>query len=52
MNQKEYNCLELKQNNMHIILEFPKEPEKEEIIKKEVKGILSDILQEHITKIS
>lgn len=52
MNQNEYNCLELKQNNMHIILEFPKEPEKEEHIKREVKGILSNILQEHITNIS
>lgn len=52
MNQKEYNHVEQELNNLHIILEFPKEPEKEELIKKEVKGILSNILQEHITKIS
>ena len=52
MNHKEYNHVEQERNNMHIILEFPKEPEKEEHIKREVKGILSNILQEHITKIS
>ena len=52
MNHKEYNHVEQELNNMHIILEFPKEPKKEENIKREVKGILSNILQEHITKIS
>lgn len=52
MNHREYNHMEQELNSIHITLEFPKKPENEEIIKKEVKGILSNILQEHITKIS
>lgn len=52
MNHKEFNHVEQERNNMHIILEFPKKPAKEETIKREVKGILSNLLQEHITKIS
>jgi hypothetical protein len=52
MKQEDFRRLERKQNDMNVTLEFPKEPEKEENIKREVKGILSNILQEHITKIS
>ncbi len=52
MKQKDFSHLEQKQNDMNVILEFPKEPENEENIKREVKGILSNLLQEHITKIS
>ncbi len=48
--------MERKQNGMQVILEFPGKPEKEEDLKKEenikreVKGILSIILQEHLMK--
>lgn len=52
MDHNKYNHLDQEQNRMHITLEFPKEPENEENIKREVKGILSNILQEHIAKIS
>lgn len=52
MNHKEYNHVEQELNSIHITLEFPKEPENEENIKREVKVILSNILQEHLSKIS
>lgn len=50
MKQKEYDRLELKKGNLQLILEFPKQPENEEHIKKEVKRILSEILQEYTAK--
>ncbi len=56
MEQEGWKRLERKQNGMQVILEFPGKPEKEEDLKKEenikreVKGILSIILQEHLMK--
>ncbi len=52
MKQEDCKCLELKQNGVRVILEFPRKSENEEKIKREVKEILSGILQEHLTKIS
>lgn len=47
---QEDNCrqMELKKNGMQVILKFPKESEQEEQIKKEVKEILFQILQEKL----
>lgn len=50
MKQEDCKRLERKQNGMQVILEFPRKSEKEENIKREVKGILSIILQEHLIK--
>ncbi len=56
MKQEGCKCLERKQNGVQVILEFPRKPENEEDIKKEektkreVKEILSGILQEHLLK--
>lgn len=50
MGQEGYEHLERKQNNMQLILEFPKKPENEETIKREVKEILSGILLEYLKK--
>ncbi|MCI9491699.1 MAG: hypothetical protein HFH42_00970 [Lachnospiraceae bacterium] len=50
--QEDCKHLELKQNNFQVILEFPKESKNEENIKMEVRGILSCILQEHLSEIS
>lgn len=50
MKQEECKRLKLKRNNMQVILEFPKKSEHEENIKKEVKEILSHILQDYLTK--
>lgn len=52
MKQQDYKYLELKQNGMQVILEFTGKSENEENIKREVKEILSYVLQEHLTKIS
>lgn len=50
MKQESCNRLKLEQNGMRVILEFPKESPDEETIKKEVKKLLSYILQEHLSK--
>lgn len=51
MKQEDCKRLELSQNGIQVILEFPKETKNEENIKREVKEILSGILQEHLTEI-
>lgn len=50
---KEEDCRQIQtaQNNMQVILKFPKKPYNEENIKKEVKEILSGILREQLGKI-
>lgn len=56
MKQEGCKRLERKQNGMQVILEFPRKSEKEEDLKKEenvkreVKGVLFIILQEHLKK--
>ena len=50
MEQEGCKRLELKQNGMQVILEFPRNSEQEEKIKREVKEILSGILQEYLVK--
>ncbi len=50
MKQEDCRRLERKQNGMQVILEFPRKSEREEEIKREVKGILSAILQEDLIK--
>lgn len=50
MKQEDCKRLERKQNGMQVILEFPRKSEKEENIKREVKGVLSIILQEYLVK--
>ncbi len=50
MQEEEYKQFEIKQNGMTIILEFPKKPVGEETIKKEVKSVLSYVLQEYLEK--
>lgn len=50
MRQDDCKRLELEQNGMQVVLEFPTESENEENIKREVKEILSHILQEYLTK--
>lgn len=50
MKQGDCDCLEESQNNLQVILEFPKESLNEENTKREVKGILSGILQENLKK--
>lgn len=53
MKEEDYRKVEIEQNNMQIILNFPKKSKDEEdSIKKEVKQILSDMLQEYLAKIS
>lgn len=51
MKQEDCKRLEISQNGIQVILEFPKEAKNEENIKREVKEILSGILQEHLTEI-
>ena len=48
MKNKEYRQFEMEQNGMQIILEFPRKSKEEESIRKEVREILSDILQEDL----
>ena len=50
MKQEDYNYLERKNNGMQVILKFPRNSEHEEKITREVKEILSGILQEHLMK--
>ena len=50
MKQEGCKRLELKQNGMQVILEFPRNSEQEEKIKREVKEILSGILREYLIK--
>lgn len=50
MKQEEYRRSELEQNGMQVLLEFPKESEHDDNIKKEVREILAHILQEYLTK--
>lgn len=50
MKQEEYQRLELEQNGMQVVLEFPTESGNDEKIKREVKEILSHILQEYFIK--
>ncbi len=47
MKQEEYQRLELEQNGMQVVLEFPTESGNDEKIKREVKEML---LQEQLTK--
>lgn len=50
MKQEECKRLELERDGIQVVLEFPKESENEENIKKEVKEILFHILQDYLTK--
>ncbi len=50
MKQEKYQRLELEQNSMQVVLEFPTESGNDEKIKREVKEILFHILQEYFTK--
>lgn len=50
MKQEKYQRLELEQNGRQVVLEFPKESGNDEKIKREVKEILSHILQEYFIK--
>ncbi len=53
MKEEDYTKVEVEQKDMQIILKFPKKSNYEEdTIKKEVKQILSDMLQEYLTKTS
>lgn len=51
---KEEDCrqMEMVQNNIRVILRFPKESNKDEHVKGEVKEILSGILKEQLAKIT
>ena len=50
MKQEKYQRLELEQNSMQVVLEFPTESGNDEKIKREVKEMLFHILQEQLTK--
>lgn len=50
MRQDDCRRLELEQNGMQVVLEFPTESGNDEKIKREVKEVLSHILQEYLTK--
>lgn len=52
MKEENYEQLEMEHGGMQMILKFPKEQKGEEHIKKDVKQILSNILQEYIERIS
>lgn len=52
MTDTDYNQIEMEQEGMKVILEFPSKSENEESIKQEIKGILSSVLQEQLEKIS
>ncbi len=50
MDQEGCKRMEREQNGIQLILEFPEGLEEEETIKKEVKDILTGLLQEHMAK--
>lgn len=50
MKDDTYNEIEMEKNGMQIILEFPHKPSDETVIKKEVTSILTNIVQEYLTK--
>lgn len=52
MKQDNFKKVEVMQGSMKVILEFPKQSEQDETIKREVRSILSSTLQEHLQKIS
>lgn len=52
MKQDNFKKVEVMQGNMKVILEFPKQSEQDETIKREVRSLLSSTLQEHLQKIS
>ena len=52
MKQDNFKKVEVMQGSMKVILEFPKQSEQDETIKREVRFILSSTLQEHLQKIS
>lgn len=52
MEQDDFKKVEVMQGSMKIILEFPRQSEQDETIKREVRFILSSTLQEHLQKIS
>jgi len=52
MQEGDYRQMEMEQNGMQVILKFPKVSNDEERVKREVKEILSNILQEQLIKIS
>lgn len=51
MQNKNYEQLKMEEGKMKVILEFPQDSKDEDSVK-EVKSILSRMLQEHIEKIS
>ena len=51
MNEESDKQLQMEKNGMQIILKFPNESKEGECIKREVKEILSNILQESLAKI-
>lgn len=51
MKQQDFKHLVQERNDMKIILEFPKKPRNEENIIREVKNLLTSILQENLTSI-
>lgn len=52
MQEEDCRQMEMEQNGMRVILKFPKVSNNEEHVKREVKEILSNILQEQLIKIS
>lgn len=50
MERENYRRVEMQQDIMQVILEFPTKQEDDGGIKEEVKQILIDILQDYITK--
>lgn len=52
MKQDDFKKVEVMQGSMKVILEFPKQSEQDETIKREVRSLLSSTLQEHLQKIS
>lgn len=52
MKKEEYRQVEIKGNEMPIILEFPQKTDNEKCIKNEIKDILFNILNEYLEKSS
>lgn len=52
MKDDTYSMIEMEKNHMQIILEFPQKTNNEVITEKEVKSILTGIVQEYLTKSS
>lgn len=50
MKDNTYSKVEMEKNDMQIILEFPHKPCDETVIRKEVTSILTNIVQEYLTK--